>query len=79
MTTPEQNFGKLMQQLQEIVDWYEQQEELDLEEGLKKAKLAAELIRQCAQRLSQLENEFVKIKADLEAASGPAPDPNSAE
>ncbi|MDO8560207.1 MAG: exodeoxyribonuclease VII small subunit [bacterium] len=72
MAPPEQNFGKLMQQLQEIVDWYERQEELDLEEGLTKAKQAAELIRLCSQRLGQLENEFVKIKADLETASGPA-------
>lgn len=71
MGNPEPSFGKLMQQLQAIVDWYDQQQELDLEEGLARAKQAAELIKVCARRLSQLENEFVKIKADLDTALQP--------
>ena len=69
MTTQEQNFGKLMQQLQSIVAWYDQQQDLDIEESLDKAKDAAKLIKLCSQRLVQLENEFIKIKIDLETAA----------
>ena len=69
MTNQEQNFGTLMRQLQTIVDWYDQQQELDIEEGLAKARQAADLIRRCSRRLGQLENEFVKIKAELDAAA----------
>ncbi len=71
MTTPEPNFGQLFKQLQQIVDWYDQQQELDIEAGLAKAKQAAELIKLCSRRLAQLENEFTKIKADLDTAAGP--------
>lgn len=71
MTQPEQNFGKLMQQLQEIVNWYDQQQDLDVEEGLTKAKQATELIKLCSKRLNQLENEFVKIKNELDQATAP--------
>lgn len=77
MTNPEQNFGKLMRQLQTIVDWYDQQQELDIEEGLAKAHQAAELIRRCSRRLAQLENEFVKIKAELDAAASTVANPEA--
>lgn len=76
MTTTEQNFSKLFRQLQQIVAWYDQQRELDVEEGLSKARQAAELIKLCSKRLSQLENEFVKIKAELDGAVRASPDEN---
>lgn len=71
MTPTDANFGKLIKQLESIVAWFDQQHELDIEEGLTKAAEAAELIKHCAKRLNQMENEFVKIKNELDQATAP--------
>ena len=71
MPNPETNFGKLMKQLQAIVAWFDHQNEVDVEEGMQKFRQATELIQQCSKRLAQLENEFTKIKAELDSAVPP--------
>lgn len=71
MTTSDQNFSQNFRQLQQIAAWFDQQRELDVEEGMAKAKLAAELIQRCSRRLNQLENEFIHIKQELDAATEP--------
>jgi exonuclease VII small subunit len=68
MTATDQNFSQNFRQLQQLVAWFEQQRDIDVEEGMLKAKLAAELIQRCSHRLSQLENEFTAIKQELDAA-----------
>ena len=52
--------------LSEISGWFEEQEELDIEEGLKKVKEAAELIKRSKARLKEIENEFEEIKEKIE-------------
>ena len=52
--------------LSEISGWFEKQEELDIEEGLKKVKEAAELIKRSKARLKEIENEFEEIKEKIE-------------
>ena len=55
-----------LKKLKEIVDWFEHQEEVDAETGLEKIKESAVLIKQSRQQLKELENEFEKVKIDLE-------------
>jgi len=52
--------------LEEIVDWFEQQEDVDVEEGLKKVKEGAAIIKVLKTRLKEVENEFNEIRRELE-------------
>ena len=51
-----------LKRLSEITDWFENQEEVDVEEGLAKVKEAAALIKASKERLKSVENEFEEIK-----------------
>jgi exodeoxyribonuclease VII small subunit len=58
------HFSKAMAELAEINTWFQSQD-IDLEEGLKKLKRGQEIIKQCRDRLKNIENEFTQIKEDL--------------
>ena len=60
------NLTKNLKELAEISDWFNNQEEIDVEEGLNKVKKAAELIKISRRRLKSIENEFEEIKKDIE-------------
>ena len=60
------NLEASLRELSAIVAWFEKQEEVDVEKGLKKVKRGAELVRSSQERLNQVENEFKEVKADLE-------------
>lgn len=49
-----------------IVEWFDEQEEVDVEVGLEKVKEGAELIRDCKKRLSEVENEFKEIQREID-------------
>ena len=63
--TKKQDFTNDLKKLSQISEWFEQQEELDIEDGLKKVKEAAELIKSTKQRLKEMENEFGEIKKEI--------------
>ncbi len=58
--------SKDLNKLSEIAEWFENQNEIDVEEGLKKVKEAATLTKRSSARLKEIENEFEEIKADIE-------------
>lgn len=60
------NLTKNLAKLSEIADWFENQQEVDVEEGLVKVREAAELIKTSRGRLREIENEFEEIKRDIE-------------
>ncbi|NCO25183.1 hypothetical protein GW901_01470 [Candidatus Parcubacteria bacterium] len=60
------NLNDSLKRLAEITEWFDNQEEIDVEEGLKKVKEAAELIRASKERLKTIENEFEEIKKGIE-------------
>ena len=60
------NLSSNLKQLSEITDWFENQEEVDIEEGLKKVKEAAALIKASKERLKTIENEFEEIKKEVD-------------
>lgn len=64
-------FGKSYQELEEIIAWFER-EEVDLEEGLKKFERGLELARMCKERLKEVENKVVEIKAKFDDLGGGA-------
>jgi exonuclease VII small subunit len=60
------NLTKNLKQLSEIADWFEKREDVDVEEGLKKVKQAAVIIKESKKRLKEIENEFHEVKKELE-------------
>ena len=60
------NLTKSLKEIEEIVNWFEAQDEVDVEEGIKKVKKGASLIKDSKKRLKEIENEFEDVKKDLE-------------
>jgi len=60
------NLNNDLKRLSEITDWFNNQEEVDVEEGLKKVKEAVGLIKTSKVRLKEIENEFEEIKKEIE-------------
>lgn len=56
-----------LKRLAEITEWFDRQEEIDVEEGLNKVKEAAALIKASKERLKAVENEFEEIKKEMDA------------
>jgi hypothetical protein len=57
---------KYLEDIKRISDWFEDQEEIDLEEALVKIREAGELIKLSKDRLVEVENEFKEIKTKIE-------------
>jgi len=64
------NLKESLSKLNEIVDWFESQEEVDVEAGLEKVKEGAGLVKDCKIRLAEIENEFEKIRKDVKKTGG---------
>lgn len=61
----QKNLSKNLKRLEEIVEWFENQDEIDVEEGLQNVKEAAGLIKESKKRLKEVENEFESIKKEI--------------
>ena len=59
------NLKNNLKKLEEISTWFNNQEEVDLEEGLNKVKEAVVLIKASKEQLKQIENEFEEIKREI--------------
>ncbi|MFA5751063.1 MAG: exodeoxyribonuclease VII small subunit [Candidatus Paceibacterota bacterium] len=64
------NLKESLSKLNGIVEWFDEQEEVDVEVGLEKVKEGAELIKVCRKRLSEVENEFKEIQRDVDKDNG---------
>jgi exonuclease VII small subunit len=60
------SFKEHLKEISEILEWFDSQEELDVELALGKIKKAAELIKSSKKRLVEIENEFKEIKKEVE-------------
>ncbi len=54
-----------LSKLESIAEWFEKQEEIDLEEGLEKVKQGAEIIKDLKTKLEGIKNKFEEIKESL--------------
>ncbi len=66
MAEKKDNLNRNLEKLSEITEWFEKGDEVDVEEGLKKVKEAAFLIKSCKARLGEIENEFEEIKKEID-------------
>ena len=58
------SFKHHLKEIAAILEWFDSQEELDVEEALLKVKQAAVLIKASKKRLGEIENEFKEIKKE---------------
>lgn len=79
------NLTESLEKLNNIVEWFDDQQNVDVEAGLVKVKEAAKLIKGSKTRLAEIENEFKEIEKDIEEEDtdssdifdGPFPDDES--
>jgi len=60
------NLRESLKKLEKITEWFESQEEVDVEQGLEKVKEGARLIKVGKERLKKVENEFEEVKKELD-------------
>lgn len=63
---PKVNLSESLKKVQEIIRWFDDQEEVDVEKGLEKIKEGTVLIKESRTRLKEIENEFEVVKKELE-------------
>ena len=59
------NLNETLKKLEAISSWFDSQREVDVEEGLKKVKEGAEMIKASKARLQEVENEFEEVKKGM--------------
>ena len=65
-TKETKSFKQHLKEIAHILEWFDSQEELDVEEALLKVPDAAKLIKASRERLQEVENEFKIIKKEIE-------------
>lgn len=63
------NLGESLKKLEEIVQWFDEQKEVDVEMGLERVKEGVALIKSSRSRLKEVENEFEEVKKELEESN----------
>lgn len=66
MVEKKQSLSESIRKLEGIVEWFEGQEEIDVEKGLEKFKEGASLVKSSRARLKEIENEFREVEKTLE-------------
>ena len=59
------NLNESLKKLAAIVDWFDKQEEVDVEAGLEKVREGVALIKESKERLKDIENQFEEVSKDL--------------
>jgi exodeoxyribonuclease VII small subunit len=60
------NISASLEKLEGIVRWLDEQERVDVQEGLEKVKEGTALVKELKARLKEVENEYQEVKRDLE-------------
>jgi exodeoxyribonuclease VII small subunit len=63
------NLGESLKKLEGIVQWFDEQKEVDVEMGLEKVKEGVAFIKASRSRLKEVENEFEEVKKELAASN----------
>lgn len=58
--------GETLGELEKINQWFESQENVDIEEGITRVKSGVQLVKEAKTKLKKIENEFVDLKKSLE-------------
>ncbi|MCE5223609.1 hypothetical protein LLG10_05390 [bacterium] len=67
------NLTEILKELEKINSWFDQQQEIDVEQGLEKIREGIRLVKASRIRLKEIENEFEEIKKELVEDNTPLP------
>jgi exonuclease VII small subunit len=59
------NLTESLGKLEEINEWFDNQDEVDIEEGLQKVREGISLVKASKKRLQEIENEFDEVRKEL--------------
>ncbi len=65
MKKDDKNLSESLKELDGIVDWFEERDEVDVEGGLEKVKVGVKLVSEIKKQLKDVENEFEEVKNEL--------------
>lgn len=65
MTEKKESIKTQLKELEDIAQWFEKEEDFDIEEGLKKVKEGASLVKKLKTRIQEVENEFRELEAEI--------------
>lgn len=65
MAIEKNNLSDSLNKLSKIVQWFESQENIDIEKGLDKVREGMALIRSSKEKFKKIENEFEEIKKEF--------------
>ncbi|GEM_PF-370600 len=68
--TNKNKFKDSLKKLEKIIEWFDSQEEVDVEAGLEKVKEGMALIKASKERLKEIENEFEEVKKEIGEDTG---------
>lgn len=60
-----ETISQSLSKLEAIVAWLDEQDQVDVQEGLAKVKEGAVLVKELKARLKEVENEFEEVKKEL--------------
>ncbi len=60
------NLSENLKKLNQIVTWFDNQDNLDIEKAIELVKDGTEIIKLSRERLSKIENEFKELKKDIQ-------------
>lgn len=61
-----EHISQSLAKLEKIIEWFDEQEQVDVQEGLAKVREGAGLVKELRARLKTVENEFEELKKDLD-------------
>jgi exonuclease VII small subunit len=65
MAKPKERIADSLAKLESIIRWFDDQDQVDVQEGLAKVREGAGLVKELRSRLKTVENEFQELKKDL--------------
>jgi exodeoxyribonuclease VII small subunit len=66
MAKSKEDISESLAKLEKIVAWLDEQDQVDVQEGLARVKEGAALVKELRARLKEVENEFREVKEELE-------------
>lgn len=66
MNNKKANADEILKKLESIAEWFEEQNEPNIEEGLVKIEEASVLLRAGRERFREIENRFEEIRKDVD-------------
>ncbi len=61
------NLSDAIKELKQITEWFEKQDEINIEESISKIKQGAVLVKECKEKLKEMENTFEEIRKELDS------------